>query len=223
MNLNFCYTILQLRIPQSSFELIFLLSSFLWSNFCDSSFGKYDSVDNLHLVARQMSLLFHTWFMLIIAVWPRVIWCSISGLHSLVWSICNPMTVNSCMHSISSLLIVILIFPFLIVIVSLISLPSVMLLIRCLRPLVSGRRIVSSAYWRIVDVPSSSLYSNFWFFTFQLSHDHFSIRLNKKGVRTQVCCIPLSVSPYGVWTVTSWFLYSDCTTWPDVLAPSPDF
>lgn len=51
---------------------------------------------NLLLVAKLISLCFHTLFMFIIAVQPSVFWCFISRLHSLLWSICNSRKVNSC-------------------------------------------------------------------------------------------------------------------------------
>lgn len=55
---------------------------------------------NLHLVAKLMSLLFHTQFLLISAVQPCAVSPFLYGPHSRLWSSCDPR--NSCMHSISS-------------------------------------------------------------------------------------------------------------------------
>lgn len=44
----------------------------------------------LHLMARLMSLYFHTWFMVIIGLQPSVIQCFISVLYSLLRLIYNP-------------------------------------------------------------------------------------------------------------------------------------
>lgn len=137
----------------------------------------------------------------------------ISGLHSFLWSMCDPRKMNSYTYLISSSLIFILTLPFLAVVMNLIFLmfkkrPDFLLffflVIRCFRPtLFSEKKVVSSARQLLLMFLPPILQSNFWFFSFILITSEY--RLKKKYIKKCNLAIFLYLEPVSV---TIWCLHS---------------